>query len=534
MSQCPQCGAQTTDGQPYCGACGATLAPAAQNPADSAEPPTQIAGHRRQQEQPDATAQFPATPPAGDQQWQQAPAPQDPNRTASSTARAGQGGQQYGQPQYGQPDQGGQQQWQQPSRASRTTPSRVSGSRAPSRARAATRSRATRSRVTASRRTASRVRDSSSTPSPTVSSSSTASSTPRTAATASRTTASRSTASRSSSGPDLKQFLVGNWAGAAIAAGGAFGTALLVSLVVAFAGAEKLSAGSAIWSALIQTTNAFGANTIIDLSKAFGTDDATFDLGQYPLLATFLALGVGAYLFRRGSARTTAVVPALLDVVRAALILSVLVTIVAIIVKIADPTIKGYIDLSGEDPTSDAYQLLLLDGPSTVSIAGAIFLPFLLFGVVLAATCFVRRDWLNEKLVVVHEWAAAPLAGLAALCVGLFGAGLVFFLCQIIGEEDARGVAEVVRALAALPAIGMFMLGLGASPRSARPAPAPRTTTRTTSAACGTSPTTTVPPSGSPRSSRSRWPCSASGWSCGVRRTSATRCATWPSTSAAS
>ncbi len=234
-----------------------------------------------------------------------------------------------------------------------------------------------------------------------------------------------------------------------------------MSLVVAFAGAEKLSAGSAIWSALIQTTNAFGANTLIDLSKAFGTDDATFDLGQYPLLATFLALGVGAYLFRRSSARTTAVVPALLDVVRAALILSALVTIVAIIVKIADPTIKGYIDLSGEDPTSDAYQLLLLDGPSTASIAGAIFLPFLLLGVVLAATCFVRRDWLNEKLVVVHQWASAPLAGLAALCVGLFGAGLVFFICQLIGEKDARGFAEVVRALAALPAMGMFMLGLG-------------------------------------------------------------------------
>ena len=170
---------------------------------------------------------------------------------------------------------------------------------------------------------------------------------------------------------------------------------------------------------------------------------------------------MGAYLFRRSSARTTAVVPALLDVVRAALILSALVTIVAIIVKIADPTIKGYIDLSGEDPTSDAYQLLLLDGPSTASIAGAIFLPFLLLGVVLAATCFVRRDWLNEKLVVVHEWASAPLAGLAALCVGLFGAGLVFFICQLIGEKDARGFAEVVRALAALPAMGMFMLGLG-------------------------------------------------------------------------
>ena len=62
MSQCPQCGAQTTVGQSFCGSCGATLAPPAQSPADSGEPATQIAPNRRRADQ---TAAAPATPPAG-------------------------------------------------------------------------------------------------------------------------------------------------------------------------------------------------------------------------------------------------------------------------------------------------------------------------------------------------------------------------------------------------------------------------------------------------------------------------------------
>ena len=99
MSQCPQCGAQTTDGQPFCGSCGATLAPPAQPPADSGEPPTQIASNRRR---PDATEQFPATP-AADPSGQQDPAQQ-------GQWQQPQGGQDYGQQQYGQQQYGGQQQ----------------------------------------------------------------------------------------------------------------------------------------------------------------------------------------------------------------------------------------------------------------------------------------------------------------------------------------------------------------------------------------------------------------------------------------
>ena len=101
MSQCPQCGAQTTDGQAFCGSCGAALAPPAQPPADSGEPPTQIASNRRR---PDATQQLPATP-AAEPSGQQDPAQQDPDQQPRQQGQRQQpqGGQDYGQQQgYGQ------------------------------------------------------------------------------------------------------------------------------------------------------------------------------------------------------------------------------------------------------------------------------------------------------------------------------------------------------------------------------------------------------------------------------------------------
>ena len=102
MSQCPQCGAQTTDGQPFCGSCGATLAPPAQPPANAGEPPTQIASNRRR---PDATEQFPATP-AADPSGQ-------PDQAQQGQWQQPQGGQDYGQQDHGQQQYGQQQYGQQ-------------------------------------------------------------------------------------------------------------------------------------------------------------------------------------------------------------------------------------------------------------------------------------------------------------------------------------------------------------------------------------------------------------------------------------
>ncbi|WP_235736185.1 zinc ribbon domain-containing protein [Nocardioides alcanivorans] len=256
------------------------------------------------------------------------------------------------------------------------------------------------------------------------------------------------------SGFDFTKLLVGNWIGMGIVALSALGVAFVFALLFAFTTAEDLSVGSAIWTTLAQTAAAFGANTVIDLG-----DDASVSIGQYPLLATFVSLGVAGYLFRRTTAGYRDIKEGLLDAVRAGLILSVLVFVISLIVSIASPDIEGYLNLSGD--SMDSFGVAVLDGETKVSIAGAIFLPFLLMVFVLGLLSLTRRDWMGEKLAKVHGFIAVPLSALGVLVAGLVVLGLVYLVFQIIGNDDARGFAEIMRALAALPAMGLFLVTLG-------------------------------------------------------------------------
>ena len=244
-------------------------------------------------------------------------------------------------------------------------------------------------------------------------------------------------------------------------AGAAYATALVIGLIVAFAGAKKLDAVSALWAGLIQAGNAFGPDTIIYPSEDFGGGEYSANIGQFPLLATLLALGVAAYLFRRVTARYTSATAALFDAGRAAVILSLLVLLTAILITIVDPSLKGYDDGDGSGAPGATSGLGLADDKQNLGIAGSIFLPALLLFVVLAIVIFMRRDWLGEKLARGYDWLAAPFAGIIAVVVSLFAAGLVYLVAILIGEKDTRGFAEVVRLLAILPALGVRLLGLG-------------------------------------------------------------------------
>ena len=262
------------------------------------------------------------------------------------------------------------------------------------------------------------------------------------------------------SGPniDFSILLKGNWIGAARTAVVAFGVALGLGLIVAFAGAEDLDAVSAIWMTLLLTASAFGADTVIGLDSP-GVDDYSMSIGQFPLLATFLALGAAAYVFRRETSGYAQLKDVLADAARAGVILSGLVLLLAIVTRIATPDIEGYESLEGGGP--DVFGLLLGDGESNASVAGAIFLPFLLLLVVLAAVSVATPRWWTGRWQAVSAWLDAPLAGLAAVVVGLFGAGLLWTIAQVVGDEDARGFSEIVRVLAVLPAAGLQVLGLG-------------------------------------------------------------------------
>ena len=453
MSQCPQCGAQTTVGQSFCGSCGATLAPPAPSPADSGEQATQIAPHRRRAGQPEE----PATPPAGqpapdqsqDQQWQQPPASgqqgygqpdpgqqygQQPYGQPDPGQQYGQ--QQYGQQPYGQPDQ--TQQWQQPpAYGQQGYGEQQYGQQGygqqpygqPDYAQQGQGGYPPQGYGQPGSQYGGQYGD-------------------------------QYGSQPTRSGPDFKKILGGNWAGAAMVAGAAYVTALVIGLIVAFAAAQKLNAVSALWTGLIQAGNAFGADTIITPSADIGGDYSA-SIGQFPLLATVLALGVAAYLFGRMTARYTSATAALFDAGRAAVILALLVTLTAILLTIVDPKIKGYdVEGGGGEPGATS-GLGLADEKQGLSILGSIFLPLLLLFVVLAIVVFLRRDWLGDRLGRVHDWIAAPFAGIGMVILGLFGAGLVYLVALLIGEKDTRGFTEVVRLIAILPALGMRLLGLG-------------------------------------------------------------------------
>lgn len=263
-------------------------------------------------------------------------------------------------------------------------------------------------------------------------------------------------------GPDLSVLLRGNWVVAATTAGIALGTAFVLGLVVAFAGAEDLDVVSAVWTGLMLTVGAFGANLQLDLANDFGADEALMDLGQYPLLATVLALGAAAAYFRRRTAGYRRLKDYLLDAARAGLILSLATFLIALVVEVAGPETDGYGSLNPSGGgSSDAFGLVLVNGDTTSSLAGSLFLPFLLLLLVLGLVAVTRRDWWPGRLAAVPAWLAAPLAGYAALVAGLVVAGLLWTVAQAVGDEDARGLAEVVRLLAVLPAAGLHLVGLG-------------------------------------------------------------------------
>jgi len=404
MSQCPQCGAPTQPGQTFCGTCGGNLASEAgdQTVIRPATPP-----NTPPPAQP--TAQFPVSPeqpPA--QQWGAPPPP--PQQGWAPQGQPQQGDQQQGYQQQGYQQQGYQQQGPPPGYPQQGYQEG---------------------------------------PPPGYPQQGYQQGPPP----------GYPQQGGGSGGPDLTFLLKGNWVAAGATAGVAFGTALVLGLIVAFAGAEDLKVGSAFWTGLLLTANAFGANTLSDVSKAFGADEATLSLGQYPLLATFLALGAGAFFFRHVTKGYTQVKDYLLDAVRAAAILSLLVFLLGILTKIASPEVEGYASIASG--SSSSYGILLTDGDNTASVAGAIFLPFLLLIVVLLAAGATRREWWTGKLAFVPDWLAAPIAGYTAVIVALFGAGVLFAIAQIVGDDDARGFAEIVRLLAVLPAAGMHLLGLG-------------------------------------------------------------------------
>ena len=265
---------------------------------------------------------------------------------------------------------------------------------------------------------------------------------------------------------DWRRVLTGNWLGAGLTAVVALGAAAVVSALVAFLSADHFDLKSAIGLTALLTEASFGADVVS------GAGAVTTSVGQYPLLATFVALGAAALVFRRVIRAYPDMPSALGDAVRASLILAVLLTLGAVVTNIVEPDLRGY--TSDDDSLASAGSLTDylassgakaglgdFSGKSQTSVAGAIFLGFLLLLMTLVLVAVARRATLDGVWLKVHEWLAAPVAGLAAIAVGLCVAGLVYIAAVLVGHDDARDFTNIVGMIAVLPALGMRVVGLG-------------------------------------------------------------------------
>src|SRR5690606_5215669 len=135
----------------------------------------------------------------------------------------------------------------------------------------------------------------------------------------------------------LGSILGGNWIGMAMVAGAALGVALVLGLLIGFTGAEDLNVASALSLGIMLMGTAFGPDLRLDMG-----DDIGGSLGQYPTLATLLALGVAVFLFRRFTAGHRDIKQGLGDAARVGVIVSAVLTVVAIIFTAVKPDLEGY------------------------------------------------------------------------------------------------------------------------------------------------------------------------------------------------
>ena len=261
---------------------------------------------------------------------------------------------------------------------------------------------------------------------------------------------------------DWRRIVAGNWIGAGITAATALVVAAVVAALVAFLVPDNLDFKSAVGLTALLTESSFGADIVNHAGPV------SISLGQYPLLGTFLALAAAALVFRRVTASYPGMAASLGDAVRASLMLAVLLTVFAVVINIVEPDLRGYD--SDDDSVNSLASLARkaaggglagYDGKSQTSVAGAIFLGFLLLLTVLVLVSVARRTTLDGVWLKIHEWLAAPVAGLAALAVGLCVLGLFYIVAILVGDDQSRDFTTIVSMFAVLPALGVRVLALG-------------------------------------------------------------------------
>lgn len=260
--------------------------------------------------------------------------------------------------------------------------------------------------------------------------------------------------------------LRGNWTAALATAATALGVALVLNLAVVFL---YNPAGTSSWDNLVlAVTGALSVFTVDGVFKVSAEEGGVVaGMGTVPILFTTLSLGAAAYVFRRLSRGTPHLRDALLDALRASLVLGVVVLLLSLVFR------TGLSGLTGE--VSD---LLRFFGVDDVELAvgsnrlTSLFLATLVTFLALVVASLLRRDWLPAVGQRLHGLLAAPLHGLGAFVALLPVAGIVSYLSLLTGdapeeiETDDLGWNEwAALGLAGLSNAGLHYLGLGSGAR---------------------------------------------------------------------
>jgi hypothetical protein len=260
-----------------------------------------------------------------------------------------------------------------------------------------------------------------------------------------------------------QRIVVGNWVGAGLTAATALGVAGALSLALALM-AKPTDFGVDNGLTLVSTLlgAAFGADLVMSLSSEGQDVDAS--VGMFSLTVTLIALTAAVLVFRRVTARYERGLDAVADAARAALLLGLALMLCAIIFRgDNDEMGRGW----GAELSADR---LGVEGSYGPSIAGALFLGFLVLFTTLVVVCFAtRRDWWPAPVQRVHDWLAAPLYGLGTILLALPVAGLIGLVLLIVtgdtlddndptDDDLAAGIALIFGLLASG---GFWLISLG-------------------------------------------------------------------------
>lgn len=260
----------------------------------------------------------------------------------------------------------------------------------------------------------------------------------------------------------VQTVLVGNWAGAAVVAATAVGVAgFLSTLLGLIAKPGDFGIDNTLTMIAVLMTSTFGGDLTVT-SEIPGIHGGG-SLGLFPLTITLLTVAATILAYRRVTVRYRSGLTAFADGVRAAFLAAIPFLVVTFLFR------------SDNDDFGPGALSAFADDDYRVSIGGshtgAFFMTFLVLVVVLGVATLMRRHWLGERAARVHDWVAAPIAGVSTLAVLLPVAGAIAWFALLLlgdgadtGDLDLDGWMSVIAgAVIYAGNAGLALVTLGAA-----------------------------------------------------------------------